>query len=86
MNRVRLGVAILLTLVLCSCGTAWLVRSETSRLLKQLDRKFLYAILPADRTPQYPLFIGILVSHGGSFQFHCVGRQLSAVSRAAGRQ
>ena len=37
MNRVRLGVAILLTLVLCSCGTAWLVRSETSRLLKQLD-------------------------------------------------
>ena len=24
MNRVRLGVAILLTLVLCSCGTAWL--------------------------------------------------------------
>ncbi|MFR3811241.1 MAG: hypothetical protein ACLTXT_01705 [Ruminococcus callidus] len=38
MNRVRLGVAILLTLVLCSCGTAWLVRSETSRLLKQLDQ------------------------------------------------
>ena len=55
-------------------------------LLKQLDRKFLYAILPADRTPQYPLFIHIFVSHGGSFQFHCVGRQLSAVSRAAGRQ
>ena len=37
MNRVRLGCAILLALVLLSGSAAWLVRSETSRLLAQLD-------------------------------------------------
>ncbi len=37
MNRVKLGCAILLALVLLSGSAAWLVRSETSRLLEQLD-------------------------------------------------
>lgn len=36
-NRVKLGCAILLALVLLSGSAAWLVRSETSRLLEQLD-------------------------------------------------
>ncbi len=36
MNRVRLGIAVLLALVLLSSASAWLVRSETSRLLNEL--------------------------------------------------
>ena len=38
MNRVRLGIAVLLALVLLSSASAWLVRSETSRLLNDLDQ------------------------------------------------
>ena len=38
MNRVRLGIAVLLALVLLSSASAWLVRSETSRLLNDLDK------------------------------------------------
>lgn len=38
MNRVRLGIAVLLVLVLLSSASAWLVRSETSRLLNDLDQ------------------------------------------------
>ena len=36
-NRVRLGAAILLALLVLSIGTAWYVRSETNRLLSELD-------------------------------------------------
>ena len=38
MNRVRLGIAVLLALVLLSSASAWLIRSETSRLLNDLDQ------------------------------------------------
>lgn len=37
MNRVRLGIAILLVLVLISGGTVWYVHQQTTRLLAQLD-------------------------------------------------
>ena len=37
MNRVRLGIAILLVLVLISGGTVWYVHHQTTRLLAQLD-------------------------------------------------
>lgn len=38
MNRVRLGAAILLALLLLSGGTAWYVHTETQKLLDQLDQ------------------------------------------------
>lgn len=38
MNRVRLGAAILLALLLISIGTAWYVHAETDQLLQQLDQ------------------------------------------------
>lgn len=37
MNRVRLGTAILLVLLVMSIGTAWFVHTETDRLLDQLN-------------------------------------------------
>lgn len=53
MNRVRLGIAVLLVLVLLSSASAWLVRSETSRLLNDLDQLRETALQSPDRQSRH---------------------------------